>query len=88
MEASFVASGEGGEDAAGKPVEADTIAFNIKLTTATFTFPKPLLKGKGTLRLRFQCDINNQVGELWRRWPAQGERGGRRVGGGLKQRHG
>lgn len=66
MEASFAASGEG-DGAAGKPVEAEVISFNTKLTTATFTFPEPLVKGKGTLMLKFQCDINNQVGKMWRR---------------------
>lgn len=65
MEASFVPIPEGGEGAAaaeqGKPVGASAISFDLKLSTATFTFPEPLAKGKGTLKLSFQCDINNQV---------------------------
>lgn len=56
-EASFVPAA-----APGKPLEASAISFDLKLSTATFAFPEPLAKGKGTLKLSFQCDINNQVG--------------------------
>ncbi|CAM9808130.1 unnamed protein product [Ectocarpus sp. 4 AP-2014] len=73
MEASFVPiaeGGEGGEGAAaaeqGKPVGASAIFFDLKLSTATFTFPEPLAKGKGTLKLSFQCDINNQMAGFYR----------------------
>lgn len=59
MEASFTPKGEGGE--AGEAVQAVNMSFDLKLTTATFTFPEPLAKGKGALKLSFQCDINNQV---------------------------
>lgn len=63
VEVSFVPacapSGEG--EGAGKPLEASAISFDLKLSTATFTFPEPLAKGKGTLKISFQCDINNQV---------------------------
>ena len=58
-EVSFVPSGEGG--GTGKPQEASAISFDLKLSTATFTFPEPLAKGTGTLKISFQCDINNQV---------------------------
>lgn len=57
MEVSFVPLGEGD----GKPVEASAISFDLKLSTATFSFPTSLAKGTGTLKLTFQCDINNQV---------------------------
>lgn len=59
MEASFIPTGEGG--ASGKAADAVSISFDLKLTTATFTFPEPLAKGKGILKLSFQCAINNQV---------------------------
>ncbi|CAN0102751.1 unnamed protein product, partial [Ectocarpus sp. 8 AP-2014] len=42
------------------------ISFDLKLCTATFTFPEPLAKGKGTLKLSFQCDINNQMAGFYR----------------------
>lgn len=58
--ASFVPTGKGGP---GKATEATSISFDLKLTTATFTFPEPLAKGKGVLKLSFECVINNQVRE-------------------------
>lgn len=61
IEASFVPAAAAGATAAAKPLEASAISFDLKLTTATFTFPEPLAKGRGTLKLSFQCDINNQV---------------------------
>lgn len=61
MEASFVPAAADAAAAAGTPLEASAISFDLKLSTATFTFPEPLLKGKGTLKLSFQCEINNQV---------------------------
>ncbi|CAM9748581.1 unnamed protein product, partial [Hapterophycus canaliculatus] len=55
MEASFVAApGDGEVAAAGKPMEASGISFNMKLSTATFSFPEPLSKGKGILKLTSQ----------------------------------
>ncbi|CAN0362558.1 unnamed protein product [Ascophyllum nodosum] len=59
-EASFVPGGEGSADPSAS-MEAVTIAYDRKLTTVTFTFPKPLSVGKGTLVLTFQCTINNQA---------------------------
>lgn len=50
---------EGGPPSAR--MEAVTIAYDRKLTTATFTFPEPFSEGKGTLVLSFQCTINNQA---------------------------
>lgn len=61
-EVSLVPSGEG--EGAGKPIEASAISFDLKLSTATFTFPEPLAKGTGTLKISFQCEINNQVCRL------------------------
>lgn len=85
MEASFVAApGDGEGAAAGKPMEASAISFDLKLSTATFSFPEPLAKGKGVLKLTFQCEINNQVGFV----VGGGEdfvRGGRSGGGGGMQ---
>ena len=48
----------------GKATEASGMSFDLKLTTVKFTFPEPLAKGKGTLKIKFQCTINNQVGGL------------------------
>lgn len=45
----------------GKATEASSMSFDLKLTTVKFTFPEPLAKGKGTLKIKFQCAINNQV---------------------------
>eukprot|EP00752_Nemacystus_decipiens_P007190 g6439.t1 len=63
-EVSFVPSGEG--EGAGTPLAASAISFDLKLSTATFTFPEPLAKGNGTLKISFQCDINNQMAGFYR----------------------
>lgn len=52
----------GCEDGAeGKAIDASSMSFDLKLTTVKFGFPEKLVKGKGTLKLKFQCTINNQA---------------------------
>lgn len=68
-EASYVPDG-------GRAMEASSMSFDLQLTTVKLTFPEALVKGKGILKLTFQCTINNQASQNAETgWEEGGSRG-------------